>query len=117
MVRVRAIIKKGSKFLLIKSAEPQSYGQWLFVGGNADSSDLKEEIKREVKEEIGADLKNTLYAFTIEGRRGKILFYTGNISGKLKLQKNEVMDYGYFSKAEIKKLNLANSTKLAMEKL
>lgn len=115
--RVRAIIQKNKKYLLVKSAEEHNYGKWQFVGGNVESKDLLNEIKREVREELGADLINIRYAFPVYGRRGKVHYFTGNLKGKIKIDSNEIADYGYFDCKSAKKLSLSNTARLTLKKL
>lgn len=114
--RVRAVIAKNGKYLLVKSNEEHNYGVWQFAGGNAESEDLLSEVKREIKEELGAELANPKYAFTIRGRRGNVHYFTGNLKGKIKLQKNEIAEYGWFDYNSAKKLSLSNTARQAIEK-
>lgn len=116
-IRVRAIIEKNGKYLLVKSNEEKTYGKWLFAGGNAESDDYIKEVQREIKEELGAELINPRFAFVVKGKHGLTHFYIGNLKGKIKTQKEEIADYKWLDLNSAKELELANSTKLAFEKL
>lgn len=115
--RVRAVITKNGKYLLVKSNEEHNHGTWQFAGGNAESEDLLSEIKREIKEELGAGLTNPKFAFTIRGRRGNVHYFTGKLKGKIKLQKSEIADYGWFDYNSAKKLSLSNTARQALQRL
>lgn len=115
--RVRAIIIKNGKYLLVKSNEEHNCGQWQFVGGNVESEDLLNEIKREVREELGTDLTNAKYAFPVQGRRGKVHYFTGSLKGKIKIDRNEIADYGYFDCKSAEKLSLSNTARLTFKRL
>ena len=115
-IRVRAVIRKGNKFLLVKSNEEHNKGVWQFAGGNAESEDFLKEVKREIKEELGAELTNPKYAFTIKGRRGNVHYFTSKLKGKIKIDKNEIADYGWFNYNSAKNLSLSNTAKQALEK-
>lgn len=66
VVFVAAWIKKGNKYLIAKrrSDDPQAGGLWAIPGGKVDNElgmDIMEEtVKREIKEEVGVEVKDPL---------------------------------------------------------
>lgn len=111
-VGVKILLKnKHNKYLLIKRNTDKYkniIGSWDIVGGriNPDTK-LLENLKREIKEEIGLDFNDTptLIAaqdiFTSEDKHIVRLTYKGQIEGKPILDKSENIEYSWFTKKEI----------------
>ena len=85
--------------------------QWDIVGGRIDPGfPLLDNLKREIKEEVGLDLTNEprLVAaqdiLRIPGRHVIRLTYIGEIHGEPKLDLDEHSEYGWFTLEEIKNL-------------
>ena len=110
---VRAMIKINNRYLLVQRADTGA-GQWQFPGGGADSQSLDFAVKREVQEETGyiiSDLKK--YKQFINPRYGSLnTYYKAKIvGGNPKMQKSEIMNMGWFTLEEIKRLPITVSTK------
>ena len=59
---VRAIVKKDSKYLLIKEVKSEYYNFWHFPGGKIDEGENKEEaIQRELYEELNLKIISTKF--------------------------------------------------------
>jgi len=111
------ILLKGAegKYLLVRRS-PTKYPevgdhQWDIVGGRIDPGfPLLDNLKREIKEEVGLDLTNEprLVAaqdiLRIPGRHVIRLTYIGEIHGEPKLDPDEHSEYGWFTLHEIKNL-------------
>lgn len=85
--------------------------QWDIVGGRIDPGvPLINNLKREIKEEVGLNLVNEprLMAaqdiLRISGRHVVRLTYIGEIHGEPKLDLDEHSEYGWFTLHEMKKL-------------
>ena len=103
------------KYLLVRRS-PTKYPevgdhQWDIVGGRIDPGfPLLDNLKREIKEEVGLDLTNEprLVAaqdiLRIPGRHVIRLTYIGEIHGEPKLNLDEHSEYGWFTLEEIKNL-------------
>ena len=85
--------------------------QWDIVGGRIDPGfPLIDNLKREIKEEMGLDLVNEprLVAaqdiLRIPGRHVVRLTYAGEIHGEPKLDPDEHSEYGWFTLHEMKNL-------------
>ncbi|MBI1971619.1 MAG: NUDIX hydrolase [Candidatus Wildermuthbacteria bacterium] len=113
-VGVKVLLKnKEGKYLLIRRS-PEKYPEigdrWDIVGGRIESgSSLLENLKREVKEEINLDLRESpkLVAaqdiLRLPGRHVVRLTYVGTIEGE-PIVNDESKEYRWFSMEEIKNL-------------
>jgi len=113
-----AIINTNNKHLLIKQSTSKPLGgQWRHPGGSfGEGESAKEGIKREIKEEIGLKIKvlgnKPIYIEKIDYKPGYFGFYKASIiGGKLKIDRREIDDYGWFTIEEIKNLDLMKATK------
>ena len=110
------MLKNGEgKYLLVRRSltkypEVRDH-QWDIVGGRIDPGfPLLDNLKREIKEEVGLDLTNEprLVAaqdiLRIPGRHVIRLTYIGEIHGEPKLNLDEHSEYGWFTLEEIKNL-------------
>lgn len=64
----RAILIDGTDLLLIKRTRPGQEPYWVLIGGGVESEDVKLEntVRREVLEEIGAQVRNLAQVFIIK---------------------------------------------------
>jgi len=100
------IILKDNKILLIKRSNyTKIYPDfWACPGGRAGSGETAEQnVIREVKEEVNLIFTPTeiLTTATWQNR------FLGTWTGAIKIQEEEVTDYGWFTYIEAKHLNLA----------
>lgn len=115
-VGVKALLKnQHNKYLLIKR-NPKKYSEvgakWDIVGGRINpGTSLIENLAREIKEEVGLELKDNpklIAAQDIFVSSKKLhivrLTYTANIEGEPKLDQSENTEFKWFSLSEIKKL-------------
>jgi|SRR3989304_8372150 len=115
-VGVKILLKNGEgKYLLVRRSLTKypevGDHQWDIVGGRIDPGfPLLDNLKREIKEEVGLDLTNEprLVAaqdiLRIPGRHVIRLTYIGEIHGEPKLNLDEHSEYGWFTLEEIKNL-------------
>ncbi len=109
-VAVKVILEKNGKFLLIQRAYPPDANTWDAPGGQQEFGETLEECGiREVKEEIGLDIKlKDFVGFTeifdpkIE-RHTILIYYFGKISGGDIILEHEVKDVKWVSKQNILK--------------
>jgi len=95
-----------NKYLLEKNA---TSGMWVIPGGHVCDLDPKESVKRECKEELGIDIDiNNLKHISMLHRNNRLfnLFYIelNTDKNKIKIQKEEVEEFNYFTKEEIERL-------------
>lgn len=109
-----SIIVKGDKILLTKrSPLLVEGGKWCLPGGGMKKWETAlKSAKREVLEEVGLKPEKIKFLFVHEefSRRVKVhanvFVYEMKFSGKIKMSW-EVSDYGWFSRNEISKLDMA----------
>lgn len=94
------------------------FGKWENCGGAVDGDETDEEaIKREVKEELGCDLKikSVLYKdkfITESGAKWQVTIFSGEVIGKPIVQnKDENSDVKWFKKSELPGVNLTSYTR------
>jgi len=104
---VRAIIiNEQGKALLGKRARGISTGMYTIIGGKSDDGeDPRVAVKREVKEEIGLDFEPTTLFLEREQEddifgKWKVFYFTGNVSGEIKLKEDEITEVIYVSEEE-----------------
>jgi len=128
-VAITAIIVKDGKYLIARRAKSKKRfpGIWTVPGGKLEPSDylrlpkdtkyhwynvLEKVLRREVKEEIGADIKNIEYVTSLalvhkDGNPSLVISCLADYAGgKIKLQKEEMDEYAWVSLKEAKKYEL-----------
>jgi ADP-ribose pyrophosphatase YjhB (NUDIX family) len=114
---VSGVIRKGDKVLLIKRGSKEAFhGFWAGVGGHIEKDEtIREAIIREIKEELGVNFTITrelgFFEFigkTPEGEDSHYIHlgFEGKINGEIKPSKREILEYGWFTHGEAKKLKL-----------
>jgi|WetSurMetagenome_2_1015567.scaffolds.fasta_scaffold234657_3 8-oxo-dGTP diphosphatase len=114
-VGVKVFLKNlQGKYLLLKRSKPyegNTMPKWDIPGGRIISGEpLFIALKREVKEETGLVLQDSLRILSaqdilrVEGRHTVRITYLGKAKGKIKLDYKEHTEAGWFTIAEIKKL-------------
>ena len=99
------IINSENKLLLLKRSEKEDSEQnkWCPVNETIEYSEAPEDaVIRGVMEEVGMQFK---IENVLEG--DKTAVFKGNADGEIKLNKDESLDYGWFSYEEVKSLDLA----------
>lgn len=114
-VGVKVLLRnEEGKYLLVKRS-PEKYPEakelWDIVGGRIDpGSTLFENLRREVKEEVGLDIQGDpkLIAaqdiLRVPGRHVVRLTYKGIAEGEPKVDGDEHTEFNWFSKEELKSL-------------
>lgn len=111
-VACNVVIMKGGKMLLVRRAVEPHVGRWYFPGGHIEKNeDAEQAIIREIKEELGVELKPK-FAFYHDSVNPDIgshyvqLIFTGEISGEIKLN-HENSEFKWFTPEEALKLPFA----------
>jgi ADP-ribose pyrophosphatase YjhB (NUDIX family) len=113
---VDGFIKKNKRYLAIKRAKNVEVGTWETPGGKVRLNEKVEHaLKREIKEELGINIKinkflgwgegldcPTEYGFKIH--RFVLYFDCGIISEDLKPESNEILEHKWVTLEEFKKL-------------
>jgi ADP-ribose pyrophosphatase YjhB (NUDIX family) len=123
-VVVSAIIRNGNKLLLVKEALESGKERWIFPGGGVNFGEsLEEALKREIKEELGMEIKVEKFFGFKEAIFPKvnyhtiIFFFLAKPLGKLSVKEKKILDARYFDFKEIENLDLVDSARWAFERL
>lgn len=112
-ISVKAIIIDENKILCLKNER----NEWDFPGGKLNfREDIKECLKREVKEEVNLDIKNLTLHKTFNLKYNSvpvfIVIFSANISCHSSISISyEHSEYNFFSKNEIKDLKMPQDFK------
>jgi 8-oxo-dGTP diphosphatase len=104
------IILKDKKILLIKRSNYTKIypGFWACPGGRAEPNETAEQnVIREVKEEVNLNFTPTEILATATWKNRFLYRFLGSWSGTIKIQEEEVTDFGWFNYKEAKQLALA----------
>lgn len=113
-VGVKALLKnKDGKYLLVRRSPikyPEVGPKWDIVGGRINpGSALLENLKREIKEEVGLDLVDEVKLVAaqdilrVPGKHVVRLTYTGTIDGEPKIDTDHV-EFKWFTMDELKSM-------------
>ena len=108
-----AIIKKGNKVLLTKRNVAPYKNYWCIPGGHIEWGETVEEaVKREVREETGLNIKPKFFKYYNEiipkiKWHAVTFTFIGKTTGLIKINRNEVKEFKWFTKKEIDKLKVA----------
>jgi 8-oxo-dGTP diphosphatase len=128
-VVITAIIVNGGKYLITRRSlnKKRFPGMWTVPGGHLETKDyiglsketefywynvLEKVLKREVKEEVGVQIKNIEYVTSLatihtDGNPSLVISCIADyVKGKIKLQKEETDKFAWVSLKEAKKYNL-----------
>lgn len=119
MGSVAAVIflnKKNNLLLYLRDNKPEiPYpNTWALLGGHLENKETPlEALKREIKEEINFDIKNSKFVGTFDDLVGNLVYvYKSNMNRKLsELTLSEGQRLGYFSLNEALKLNMSDVLK------
>lgn len=106
------VVEKDNKILLVQEKKESAYKRWNLAAGRLKfGEDIISATKREVKEETGYDVEIIdligIYENHQEGKKiVGFAFRTKIIGGELKIDKNEHFDAKWFTKQEMKNLEL-----------
>jgi 8-oxo-dGTP diphosphatase len=121
---VAAIIKNGNKLLLTKEVLESKKECWIFPGGGVNFGEtLEEAVKREIKEELGIEIKVEKLLGFKEAIFPKvnyhtiIFFFLAKPLGELSIKERKILDAHYFDFKEVENLNLVDSARWAFERL
>lgn len=113
---VAAIILTNERGEILLQKKDASYkrwpGRWSLIGGGLEyDENPAEALKREVKEEIGYDVKGmdlfTIYDYADAERQGKMHIYTAKFDAPISsISVGEGAGFAFFAKEEIEGLNI-----------
>lgn len=113
-IATRAIIKIDNQVLLGKRGRGIGVGQYAFIEGKPDLDETSEQaVRRETREEIGAELKNLVFwkdeinDKTIPSQKWRTHYFIGEIEGELALKQDEVAEIVYVNRRNLKDLDIA----------
>lgn len=115
-----AIIFKDKRILLIKRSDYTKTfpNTWACPGGRGDEGETPEQaVVRELKEEMNIDFKPTKLYKTGKYKDRDLFRFLGEWSGEIKIQENEITEYGWFSYEVATKLNFGFDYKEVIELL
>lgn len=109
------VFVKDNKVLLVQQAKPSARGLWCLPGGHVEEGETAEQAAvREAREEVGVDVIDIKYLglFPLDIPRGKLNLNTfvGSFVGDIRIDNDEIMDFGWFSLDEIKSNKVAIRT-------
>ena len=95
------VIIKDNKLLLVQELKEIAYGLWDFPGGKIEEGETAlEAAKREIKEELNAELKNIRFFKTYVHEASYGTFdqntFVGEIDEKVSIKEDELLSYGWF---------------------
>lgn len=121
---VAGLIEKDGKFLLVKEPLESGRDVWLIPGGKVEFGEsLEQAVLREIKEELGIDTKIDKYInfkeaiFPDFGYHTVIFFYSLIPLGEKLLLEEKIIDAKYFSKRQLKNLELIDSADWLLKQL
>ena len=110
----RAIIAdEEGRVLLGKRGRGTGEGLYALIGGKPDQGESAEEaVVREVMEEIGLRFDPTFYLEEVDSNSDpkdpwKVTYFTGPVTGELKLEPTEVEEIIYISETDLEKIAIA----------
>jgi 8-oxo-dGTP pyrophosphatase MutT (NUDIX family) len=118
-VSIKAIILDDNKVLCLKNER----NEWDFAGGKINfNEDIEECLRREIKEETNLNIKNLNILKPVNlkfnGVSVVVLIYSANISCNSPIILSyEHYEYNFFSKSELKNLNMPQYYKNLIEDL
>lgn len=102
------MVEKDGKILLVQEAKESAYGLWNNPAGHLDAGEnIIDGTVREVKEEIGFDVKidGLIGVYYYTNKEGLLVvrfqFRASIKSGSLKFPKNEILDAKWFAPEEV----------------
>jgi 8-oxo-dGTP pyrophosphatase MutT (NUDIX family) len=113
---VAVVINKGNKYLLLEDSRKLMRGKWGPPHGRCENADKieKDSVIRETLEETGLTVKPLRKIWTTKAdvKTDTISFWLAKIvKGKIKIDKRESSNYGWFTINEIFNLNLYPGTR------
>jgi len=120
VIAAAGLIIKNKKILLTKRSNyTEAFpGCWTCPGGRADEGETaKDAVVREVKEEVGLDFTPTELFATGKWEDRELNRFLGEWSGEVKLQEEEITEFGWFTYDEAIKLDLAFDYRDVIKKL
>lgn len=105
---------KDNKVFITKRSQNKKYSpnKWETIGGKVEKDESFEDcLKREIKEELNTDIRSFKYLKDYFFANCHFKFYLVELKGEPKPNKNDVSDWGWFSRDEIEKMNFAINCK------
>lgn len=118
-----ALVEKDGKFLLVKETLEDNKDYWIVPGGHVEFGEkIKDTVKREIKEETNLDIEIVKFMdfkeaiFAKHGYHTVIFFFLAKpLTDEIVLSEEKVLDAKFFTKEELKDLNLVQSARWLVE--
>lgn len=121
---VSALVEKDNKFLLVKEILESGQPYWIIPGGKVEfGENLVDAVKREIKEETNLDVEIKKFIDFQEAIHPKynyhtiIFFYHAVPQNEDIVLDKDIIEAKFFSKEEIRDLNLVDSAKKFLERI
>ncbi len=119
---VSLVRNDSGQFLLLEDSREQMFGYWAPPHGRCEPTDLNEEdgVIRETREETGlvVDPIKKLLTQSADTKVNTVSFWLVNlVGGKIKIDKSETSNHGWFTADEALGLKLYPGTKSFFEKV
>jgi ADP-ribose pyrophosphatase YjhB (NUDIX family) len=119
---VALVINEDGKFLLLKESRDLLNGAWAPPHGRCEATDNSEEegVVREVKEEVGLDVKTVKKLLTqpADTKVKTVSFWLVElVGGELEIDPGEASESGWFTLDEALDLNLYPGTNIFFQKV
>ena len=121
---VAALVEKDGKFLLTKEVLESGKEYWIVPGGGLEFGEsLDNAVKREIKEETNLDIEIKEFAGFQEAivpqynYHTVIFFYRALSKNESLLLEDNILEARFFTKEEIKNLNLVDSSRRFLERI
>lgn len=101
------VIVQDGKVLLVQQRKAVAYGLWSYPGGRVEPDETPAQaVVREVQEELGVTLTSPelFKIYSVANTQGEVEIntFTGQITGVITLNDDELLAYGWFSVEELK---------------
>lgn len=120
---VSALVEKDNRFLLVKEILESGQPYWIIPGGKVEfGENLIDAVKREIKEETNLDVEIKKFIDFQEAIHPKydyhtvIFFYHAVPQNEDIILDKDIIEAKFFSREEIRSLNLVDSAKKFLER-
>jgi 8-oxo-dGTP diphosphatase len=115
MIQIAGVLlKKNDTFLLVQEKKQSVYGLWNLPAGHLDYGEtLQEAAEREAEEETGFKVQVGKEILRVKGTTDDIeihIFEAEIVGGEMTRNAEELLDIGWFTAKQIKKMSLGTDS-------